>query len=79
MEHILDQIGILGTDLHQLQEKFLRDHGWVTSCDFPDSCWRWVKVFGDKTFVMSFTEAYSLESYIEEARLDDEESQATDA
>ena len=68
--NIIDEIGEVGQRLHYLQERFIQKRGWKAKCDFPDACWRWEKEMNGRVFVMSFTEAYSLEAYLEEMEQD---------
>ena len=61
---LLDEIEDNKSDLQHKQEGFLRLFGWHNSCQFPDSCWRWVKVVGGVTIAVSTTDAIHIEQNI---------------
>lgn len=46
MKVIIESIRDQESRLENRKEQYLIERGWKESCDFPDSRWRWVKVFG---------------------------------
>ena len=53
-------------DASTVRSNFLRLHGWDYTCDFPDSCWRWVKQYGDQRLMLSEADAFTMEKdYLE--------------
>jgi hypothetical protein len=41
----IDQIRDAEASLDGLRQAYLRSRGWRYSCDYPDCCWRWSKIF----------------------------------
>ena len=61
---LLDEIEDMKNDLSNKNEAFLRLFGWDDSCDFPDSCWRWVKIIKSQTIAVSCSNAINIEKQI---------------
>lgn len=51
-------------DIDALRGSILRKYGWVERCDFPDSCWRWVKVVKGVTLAIPTISAIRMEQNI---------------
>jgi hypothetical protein len=47
--------------LERRQEALLSYAGWNHSCDFPDSCWYWVKVVRNKNIACSLEDALHIQ------------------
>lgn len=62
--NIFDEIKLAESQVLMLREDLLVKLGWAYRCDYPDSCWRWSKTFGDKTMTLSAKEAVDLEERI---------------
>lgn len=75
----VEQIGEAGENLHELKERYLRQHGWEISCDFPGSIWLWCKDIRGRQIAVNMDVAYGMESYDEEMRLDAEEEKQANA
>lgn len=43
------------------RDQFLVRYGWVYSCDFPDSCWRFVKTVKGQSLCLSGKDAFNME------------------
>ena len=48
-----------------LRGRFLDEHGWKYSSNYPDSRWYWSKEINDHLFVMNAKDAYRIESYLD--------------
>lgn len=75
----LDDIGAASDSLQEMQERFLHQRGWETSCDFPGSIWLWCKEVRGRQIATDIGHAYGMESYEEEVRLSVEEEKQANA
>ena len=75
----LDDIDEVSYNLHEMQERFLRQRGWECSCDFPGSIWLWCKEIRGRQIATDMNYAYVIESYEEEARMEAEEEKQANA
>lgn len=48
-------------DAANKRDQFLATYGWDYSCDFPDSCWRFVKVVKGQSLFLSGRDAFDME------------------
>ncbi len=62
-----EPIQIMETRVKELKRQWLQENGWKESCDFIDSCWRWVKEIpsttklGSKVYMCDMQEAINIE------------------
>jgi hypothetical protein len=68
----IDKIAELQSQLADAEKTYLKERGWRYTSDFPDSCWRWVKKFGDKVLALSRSDAFQLEEVVENMGIQDE-------
>lgn len=54
--------------LERIKSEYLREHGWVHTCELPGSVWLWAKVLPDKgTVYLDLDQALHM-TYVCEAR-----------
>lgn len=53
----------------QLQEQYLREHGWVYTCETPGAYWLWRKLYREDVLIAPLTMALCLEQGICEAEV----------
>jgi hypothetical protein len=61
MKVTLERLEDARSEVEQLENQYLTERGWVHSCGYPDSCWRWQKEGKDFTYVCRKDEALQLE------------------
>lgn len=60
-ERSYEPIRLLELALTLKKQKWLRKHGWIHSCDFIDSCWRWCKQIEGKLIMCNEAKAIHIE------------------
>ena len=63
-DSLMDEIKDKVREVGYKKEAFLRKYGWISSCNFPDSCWRWVKEIKGVTIAVSRDNAVRIEAEI---------------
>ena len=62
----MDELDDMKTDLDDKRDLMLRNAGWESSSDYPDSYWRWSKsvLHGGRMTCADADEAIRVESYL---------------
>jgi hypothetical protein len=60
-ERTYEHIRVMEIGLESAKERWLERYGWKLSCQFVDSCWRWVKEINGERYMCDMQEAIKIE------------------
>ena len=73
-----DKITTFEHCLDKAKQDYLTNTGWVSSCQFPDCCWRWTKEISGKVIAVGTTSAIRIQKELDPLPYDGENGHPED-